>query len=172
MLARGMRITTCAMALAGALLLGGCGGDDGSDTPATTTPTPTASAQDEAVAVLEAYWDERVRVETSGAYDTADFSRTLAPSETEPMLARYAQFEAGNFRRTGEPELRDYTATVDGTSAIATVCVNEDEWGAEADGEVVEPEAAGWYASSHRLEQTDGTWLIVGEADTPSGISC
>ncbi len=22
------------------------------------------------------------------------------------------------------------------------------------------------------LEQTDGTWLIVGEADTPSGISC
>ncbi|SKB02712.1 hypothetical protein SAMN06295964_0039 [Aeromicrobium choanae] len=167
-----MRVTTCALALSGALLLGGCGGDDGSDTPATTAPSPTASAQDEAVAVLEAYWSERVRVETSGAYDTADFSRILSPAESEPMQARYAQFEDGNFRRVGAPELRDYTATVDGDTAIATVCVNEDEWGAEADGEVVEPEAAGWYASSHRLEQTDGAWLIAGSAETPSGISC
>ena len=163
---------TCALALSGALLLGGCGGDEGSDEPTPTTATPTASAQDEAVAVLEAYWNERVRVESSGAYDTADFSRILSPSESEPMQARYAQFEGGNFRRVGKPELRDYTATVDGTSAIATVCVNEDEWGAEADGEVVQPEAAGWYASSHRLEQTDGAWLIVGEAETPRGISC
>jgi len=167
-----MRATTCALALTTALLLGGCGGDAESDAPAATTATPTASAEDDAVAVLESYWKERVRVETSGAYDTADFSRILTPSESEPMLARYDQFEAGNFRRVGAPELRDYTATVDGASAIATVCVNEDEWGAEADGEVVQPDAAGWYASSHRLEQKDGAWLIVSTAKTPSGISC
>lgn len=172
MLARGMRATTSALALTTALLLGGCGADDDETARPATSATPTVSADDEVAGVLEEYWNERVRVETSGEYDTADFSRTLAPAQTEPILARYRQFEAGNFRRVGAPELRDYTATVDGTTAIATVCVNEDEWGAEADGEVVQPEAAGWYASSHRLEQTDGSWLIVGDAETPSGISC
>lgn len=175
MLLRGRRITAIAVALTFMVPLASCAGDgDGPDpTPGTTaSATPTATDATDAAAVLEKFWAERVRVETSGNYDSASFEGIVAPDAIEPILQRYAQYDDGGFRRVGTPQLRDYVATVDGDSAIASVCVNEDDWGAEADGKIVESDPAGWYADSHELTRTDGAWLIVDDAKTPSGVTC
>jgi hypothetical protein len=173
MLTRGTRTVTCAMALSTALLLGGCGDDSGSDLPPATGASSTAAAAEkDVVAVLESFWAERVRVESSGRYDTADFSRILSTPMLEPQAQQYQQFEETGFRRVGEPKLRDYTAEVDGDKAVATVCVQEDEWGATADVKIAEPEPQGWYPSSHRLERTADAWLIVGTARAPEDVSC
>ncbi|GAA3548864.1 hypothetical protein AFL01nite_23170 [Aeromicrobium flavum] len=172
MLTRGMRTVTCAMAMTTALVLGGCGDDGDSDLPAASAPTTAASGEDEVVAVLEAFWAERVRVESSGRYDTADFSGVLSTTMLEPQRQQYQQYEETGFRRVGKPQLRDYTAEVDGDTAVATVCVQEDEWGATADVKIAEPEPQGWYPSSHRLERTGDAWLIVDAAEPPAGVSC
>lgn len=186
MLFGGNRITTVTLVLSACLLLGGCvGGDDETSAPTpsaapSATPTsdatasPTKRAEDEmaAVTVLRAYWSERIRVETSGDFASADFEDVMTADAAEPTLERYRQLQTGNFRRVGRPELRDHRATVDGDTAVASVCVNEDDWGAEADAEIIEPEPAGWYAESHRLERTDGQWVIVGDAETPDGFAC
>ncbi len=171
---RGIRIAGCALAIVTALGLSSCSGDDSdpAERPTATQESTAPSAEDEAVSVLEAFWAERVRVESSGAYDTANFDGILNSRMIEPQLQQYQQFGQSGFRRIGEPQLRDFTAEVDGDSAIATVCVQEDEWGAEADIKIVEPEPQGWYASSHRLERTDGAWLIVDTAEPPSEITC
>lgn len=184
MLSRGIR-TASALLLGAGLLLAGCGGDDDAPRPASPTsetsrstpPTPPAtgdSAQEEnrVVDVVRAYWRERVRVETSGDYDSADFGDVMTPQAAEPTLERYAQLGTGGFRRVGEPRLRDFSATVDGRTAVATVCVNEDDWGARADAEDIEIEPAGWYPESFRLERTGDRWIITGDAATPDTNAC
>jgi len=172
MLTPRIRTAACALALATTLLVSACSTDEGgSEAPAPNTPAATAT-EDEVVTVLEAFWAERVRVESSGRYDTADFSGILSPRMIEPQTQQYRQFDETGFRRVGQPQLRDYTAEVDGDTAIATVCVQEDAWGAEADVEIAEPEPQGWYASSHRLERADDAWLIVDTATPPAGVSC
>ncbi|WP_313405791.1 hypothetical protein [Aeromicrobium sp.] len=183
----GNRIATSALVLSAVLLLGACGDDDSSEpSPAagsgssastgapSSAPGPTSTRDDEArvLAVLEAYWDERIRVETSGDFASADYGSIMTDEAAEPTLERYRQLATGNFRRVGKPELRDHSAVVTGDTAVASVCVNEDEWGARADAEIVEIEPAGWYAESHRLRNVDGTWLIVGDAGTPDGFAC
>ncbi|MTB86986.1 hypothetical protein H9L21_08540 [Aeromicrobium senzhongii] len=172
MLTPRMRTAAGSLALATTLLMSGCGTEEGdSETPAPTT-APTAVTENEVVTVLEAFWAERVRVESSGRYDTADFSGILSRRMIEPQSQQYRQFDEMGFRRVGQPQLRDFTAEVDGDTAIATVCVQEDEWGAEADVQIAEPEPQGWYASSHRLERADDAWLIVDTAKPPAGVSC
>lgn len=168
-----MRIAGCAVAIVTTFGISACSGDPDPADHSTATHGATApAAEDEAASVLEAFWAERVRVESSGAYDTANFDGILGPRLIEPQLQQYEQFDRGGFRRIGEPRLRDFTAEVDGDSAIATVCVQEDEWGAESDVRIVEPEPQGWYASSHRLERTGEAWLIVDTAEPPSEIDC
>ena len=184
MLSGGIR-TASALLLSAGLLLAGCG--DGADaprpssrtseTPRSTPPTTPATGdaaeeEDRVVDVVRAYWRERVRVETAGDYDSADFGDVMTPQAAEPTLERYAQLGSGGFRRVGEPRLRDFSATVDGRTAVATVCVNEDDWGARADAEDIEIEPAGWYAESFRLERSDDRWIIVGDAETPDTNAC
>lgn len=185
MLSRGIRAAS-ALLLGAGLLLAGCGGDDDAPRPASPTsetsrstpPTPPATGdsaeeqENRVVDVVRAYWRERVRVETSGDYDSADFGDVMTPQAAEPTLERYAQLGTGGFRRVGEPRLRDFTATVDGRTAVATVCVNEDDWSARADAEEIELEPAGWYAESFRLERTDDRWIIAGDAETPDTNAC
>lgn len=175
MLLRGKRIAAIAVALTVMVMLVACDGGDGDADPttaSTASATPTATDEADAAAVLEKFWAERVRVESSGDYDNANFEGILGSTMIEPQLQRYKQYGEWGFQRVGKPELRDFTAEVDGATAIATVCVQEDEWGAKADIKVDEAEPQGWYASSHRLERTDGTWLIVGTVKTPAGVTC
>lgn len=168
----------CVLGLAAVLALASCVPDtpsisDRSDDPTdAATPVLTDAAEIEVIAVYEAYWTERVRVETSGDYDSADFTGMVMPEVNEVLLARYDDYAAMNLRRVGEPELRDYVAQVEGETAIATVCLNEDDWGVVADAEVVPAEPLGWVASSRIVELVDGTWLIGGAPETPPDITC
>ena len=184
MLSGGIR-TASALLLSSGLLLAGCGGGDDaprpsprtSEAPRSTAPTTPAATDDTAdedrvVAVVKAYWRERIRVENSGDYASADFGDVMTPQAAEPTLERYAQLGTGGFHRVGKPRLRDFAVTVDGTAAVATVCVNEDGWGAEAEAEVVEIEPAGWFAQGFRLERTDDRWIIVSDAETPDTNAC
>jgi len=176
----GIRTASTALLLSAALL-GGCTGDDEPSATSPTSGAPSSAAssaapspspgEDEAVAVVRAFWQERIRVETSGDYDSADFSRVMTRQAAEPTLERYSQLETGGFHRVGEPELRDLRASVEGDTAVATVCVNEDEWGAEAEGEPIEIEPTGWYAEGYRLEVVEGRWVIVGDAE-PDANAC
>lgn len=149
-----------------------CGSDDVEEVPALPSPTPTSSDSDDAIAVVEAFWDERIRVETSGDYQSADFDGLLDASLAEPLAAQYSSLDGGNFRRVGSPELRDFKATVDQTTAVVTVCVNEDDWGAEADVEVEERPDMGFYVDAYALEATEGAWVIVDQPDAPAGVKC
>lgn len=174
MFVTGRRATAWSAALVATVLLAACQGDGDAEEPLPSPVSASATPLEatEAAAVLEEFWAERVRVESSGDYDTADFTGILDPRMIEPQLQQYQQLEQTGFRRIGAPQLRDFTARVEGDTAIATVCVQEDEWGAKADVKIEEAEPQGWYASSHRLVRTDGAWLIVENAKTPKDISC
>ena len=155
------------------LLVGvaGCSGG-GSDEPK-PSPSSAATSEDEAIAVVQEYWDERVRVENSADYGSADFEGVLDPALLEGVNARYSGYADGNFRREGEPELRDFEATVDDTTALVTVCVNEGGWTAAADIENVEQPADEFYAIAYPLEQAGDDWLITREGENaPEDASC
>lgn len=154
-------------------LLAGCGSNEPASPPPAPSPTSDSSESD-AVAVVEDYWAERIRVETSGDYQSAEFSDLVDTSLAESMTARYASLAQGNFRRVGSPELRDYSATVTGDTAVVTVCLNEDDWGAEADVDIEDPPDRGFIASAYQLERNspEDPWLIVESMDAPDGVTC
>lgn len=172
MRSRGTRTFTCAAVLMVIAGLTGCSGG-GSDEPE-ATPTPTeATAEDLAIATVQEYWDERVRVESSADYASADFEGILDPALLEGVNARYSSYADGGFRREGEPELRDFEATVDGSTALVTVCVNEGGWTAVADIENVEQPADEFYAIAYPLKQAGDDWIITTEGQNPpEGVSC
>ncbi|MGJ9423556.1 hypothetical protein [Aeromicrobium sp. CF3.5] len=155
------------------VLLAGCSGDEPESPPPTSAPSSDPSEAD-AVAVVEDYWAERIRVETSGAYETADFLDLVDTSLAESMTARYASLAQGNFRRVGAPELRDFSAAVTGDTAVVTVCLNEDGWGAKADVDVEDAPDRGFFASAYQLERSSGDdpWLIVESANAPDRVTC
>lgn len=155
-------------------ILGACSGESSSDdapaAKATTsaTPTPDQAAVDEAAVVdlANRYWAAIVQSENTGNDDPAQFADVAAPAVIEEQLSKVVEYQKLHLLRVGQPEITDVTATVTGDTAAIVLCLNEDGWTAEADGEPAgNGKKFGVGAWGARAERIDGRWLIA--AETP-----
>lgn len=155
--------------------LSGCsgGGSDDSE-PAPTTTAASATPQDEAIAVVEAYWAERIRVENSADYASADFEGILDSDLIAERRDTYAMQADLGIQRIGAPVRRDHAAEVDGRRAVVTMCVNEGPWtAAETEGVITQQPEDEFYAVGYTLELVDDGWLMTSEGETPpEDITC
>lgn len=158
------------LVLAALLVVTGCSSDDGGADTGPSPNVPSASSvEDQVIDVVQRYWDERVRVEGSGDYASADFEDILGPGLHEAKAALYDSYAEIGHRRVGAPLLRDLSASVEGSTAVVTMCVNEGPWTAEADVATVEQPVDEFYAIAFTLERGDDGWLMVDEGSVPPG---
>lgn len=154
------------------LVLGACSGESSSDdapaAKATTsaTPTPDQAAVDEAAVVdlAKRYWAAIVESENTGNDDPAQFADVATSTVIEEQVSKVVEYQKLEVLRVGQPEITDVKATVTGDTAAIGLCLNEDGWTAEVNGEPAgEGKKFGAGRWGARAERIDGRWLITAE---------
>lgn len=115
------------------LILATAAGCSGSNEPAATAPTTDApSAEEQATAAHQRYWDVYVELSNSGDIDPQAFDGVAEGSFVEGKLKVLGDQAESGVVRVGEPKLTSYTTTVDGDTASSVVCLDERAWGARS----------------------------------------
>ena len=125
-------------------------------------PLPQPSAEEQATAAYQRYWDVYVQLANSGDVDAAAFAGVADGSFIESDLKSLGDQAEAGVVRTGEPEFSDYKTVVDGDSATSLVCFDETSWGFTKDGEPLEvPGDIKPTPFTATLEERDGAWLVT-----------
>ncbi|RIQ13304.1 hypothetical protein DY240_25910 [Jiangella rhizosphaerae] len=141
----------------------------------TTTEDPDAAAVADIEALYQNYWDTIIAME-----NVQDEQASYAALQ-QVAIELIAQTQIANLRglvdagvtRDGEPVIGPPEVTVDGDTARAEGCVDEDGWNVYYNGEPVERELAGPQPRVFDLERVDGRWLITELVDqTEATITC
>ncbi|TDC47975.1 hypothetical protein E1212_22545 [Jiangella ureilytica] len=182
------RRATAPVLTAAVLMLAACGGGgeepQGLETttaPATSAePTPTEDPDAAAVAAIEAqyqaYWDTVIAMENvqDEAASYAALQQVAIELIAQTQIANLRGLVDANVTRDGAPVVGPPQVTVDGDTARAEGCVDEDPWNVYYNGELVEDrELGGSQPRVFDLEQVEGRWLISELVDqTEATITC
>lgn len=153
-----------------------CSGDDAADKPKptkTATTDPAAAAQAEVTSLVKRYWAVVVEAENTGDASPEQFDPVARGSFIELELKTIRDYNDLKLKRVGRPELTAIEVDVKGDKAAIMLCLNEDGWTAEQDGNAVEGKKFGpgpWGAEATRA---GGTWLITDIREPDEGAkSC
>lgn len=152
----------------------------GSDDPEPTEETTTASAkptadpakadQADVVNLANRYWAAVVESQNTGNDSRELFADVATGGVIELQLGKVAQYKKLGLLRVGEPKITEVEAEVNGDTAQISLCLNEDDWAAEVDGQPVEAgEKFGNGAWGARVDKVDGRWLVA-EISAPKDI--
>lgn len=147
-------------------VLTGCSGSSGSSEPAATAAvtTPAApSAEDQATAAYQRYWDVWVQLSTSGDIDARAFDGVAEGAFVESDLKALRDQADAGIVRVGEPEFSSFETTVDGTTAISVVCLDERAWGARSGDRTLDPPGEDFPPRALRATLTtkDDGWIVT-----------
>ena len=158
-----------------------CSGDGDSGDPSSPEPTATVAdnapsqAEEQVRTVFDEFWNAVVEVQSSPSDDPAALFSGLAIDETIEFYAGLARrYERQGLIRVGEPVISDVTVQVVSDSGVVSACVDESNWPAEVNGELVSlpEEQLEPHPIVYEVVNSNGSWLI-GEAIEPGGtITC
>lgn len=148
--------------LAAMIVLAGCSGSNEPEPASTVTASAEPSAEEQATAAHQRYWDVYVQLANSGDVSAAAFEGVADGSFIESDLKSLGDQADAGVVRTGEPEFSDFKTVVDGDSATSLVCFDETGWGFTKDGEPLEsPGDIEPTPFTATLEERDGAWLVT-----------
>lgn len=124
------------------IVLAGCSGSSESEPAPTVTASAEPSAEERATAAYQRYWDVYIQLSNSGDIDAAAFQGIADGPFVETDLKLLGNQADAGVVRVGEPQLTDFSTTIDGDAATSTVCLDESQWAAKVDGEVI-PDSTG-----------------------------
>lgn len=166
------RIVALACAVALALTLAACGGDDdpapGPSEPATVAPV------DEATEAFEDYWAVYVQMANSGEISPRGFDGVADGVFLETVLKALTEQADSGVVRVGEPDFGDFSTTVTDGTASSVVCRDDSQWGAKHDGELIEESVSQTprprpYVGT--LELRGDRWVVT-NVELAEGIAC
>lgn len=152
------------------LLLTACTSEEEPKPVPTESVDPAAVDEQAVIDTYKAYWDLYVSTQNSGNIDPAAFGQLAAGNWMEHELATLRNQAEIGVLRVGEPELSEYSASVDGDQATAQVCLNEHEWGAKSGDRVLESPEDATYRIVATLERREDRWVITDM--TGAGETC
>lgn len=141
----------------------------GSDSEPVDAPSASASATvDQAAADQQAIqklakdvWALKQQVYNSGEATSAMFEGLYSVNATELEIGKVNTYKAKKILRTGAPVITAVEATVAGDEGEILLCLNEDGWGAEADGEPIDVDPRGDKPWGAAVERTTDGWVFV-----------
>lgn len=142
------------------LSLSACSSDEPAPLKQPTTATTDAEAAN-AVAVYKKYWAAVESAQNVGKVEAGQFDGIADGPIVERFINRVSGDADNGIKRVGRPELSDYEATVDGDSATVLVCLNQDKWTFEFNGEPIKQEKSGTEPVGAKATQRDGGWIIT-----------
>ncbi|MET0931938.1 MAG: hypothetical protein ABWX74_20655 [Aeromicrobium sp.] len=168
--------------IAAALCLGACSSSDSepSDTKTTATtaePTVDQAAVDKAALekLAKDIWAARQEAYNSGKASSALFEGIYAPGAIESELAKVKQYQDQKILRTGAPEITAVESTITGDTGKILLCLSEDDWDAEEDGQKIDTPARGANPWGATVERAGDGWVFVAAiptADIEKSKSC
>lgn len=170
---RGIRVVNGSLkvvAWLGVLALGAsaCSSDDADD-EATAEATNTQDIAEEldrqeVEALYERYWDLRVESENVPELLDGHYDGVIVQDLVEFEEMKIGRYQSMGLVRVGAPSVTDVEVEVDGDSARIVACLDEDEWEAEIEGEIVPPpdeDLLGSTPVGADAERQDGRWILV-----------
>lgn len=168
-------VAGCAALLVGA---GACSSEEPED-PQTPEPTNTQDIAEEldrqeVEALYERYWVEITKIENAVDIDAGSLDSVIDDPMLEQVNASLQRYENQGIVRVGEPEISEVEAVIDGDEGRVLACLNEDEWRAEQNGELL-PIPDGFEGTrpvGAVTERRDGQWIIVEFISTEDEKTC
>lgn len=109
--------------------------DDAKNTSA--APDPAAADKAAVEQLVKDYWAAQVEAQNTGNDDPKPLLEVEAPDLAEVDIAEVKRYNGMHLLRVGKPDLTDIEVTVKGNTADIRLCLDEDDWSAEVDGEAV-----------------------------------
>ena len=148
--------------------LSACGSDKPSPLEERKTSAADKTADDEKALELLAtdLWKARTESQNTGNTSREQFEGLLSPGLTELDLTRLQRYKKAKVLRKGAPEITAIETSVSGSTGQILLCLNEDNWTAEEDGEPLEPPSDGVKPWGAAAERTSNGWIVTEYLDT------
>ena len=150
------------------LSLSACSGDKPSLPEEKKTSAADKTAADEkALELLVAdLWKVRTESQNTGNTSRVQFEGLLSPVLTEVEVARLQRYQKAKVLRKGAPKITAIETSVSGSTGQILLCLDEDNWTAEEDGDPIDhtiTDPKPWGATAER--SPDG-WTVTAEMET------
>ncbi|MBC7593222.1 MAG: hypothetical protein H7288_04680 [Kineosporiaceae bacterium] len=150
------------------LSLSACGSNEPPPPDERKTSTADKTASDEEVLELLAtdLWKTRKESQNTGNTSRVQFEGLLSPALTEVELTRLQRYKKAKLLRKGAPEITAIETSVSGSTGQILLCLNEDNWTAEEDGDPLDPPSDGFKPWGATAEHTPDGWTVTAEMET------
>lgn len=139
---------------------------------------PSGPSQTDDVAAIEQlyadYWDAVIASENGPNPDPTLFDGIATGAAVESHVSRVQRMVEEEQQRFGEPTVGDVKVTVDGDTARAEACVDQQDWGVIVQGQTQPPfEGLKPGPMGTLLERTADGWLIVDDMSVKeASVTC
>lgn len=161
-LQRGFLVIVTAVLLSVSVSACSAGDDKPTDTKTTATPDPVADDKAAVKNLVDRYWVAVVSSENAADPDPKQFVTVAKGSFIEDQLRRLRVYESAGIRRVGRPEITAVEVDISGDTADIRLCLNEDEWTAEKNGDKIKAKKFGNRPFGAEATRLDDKWLVTG----------
>ena len=160
-----MRRTLLTGIVAMTLSLSACSDDKPSlpEEKKTSAADKTAADEKALTKLATDLWKARTESQNNGNTSRAQFAGLLAPGLAEVELGILQRYKDSKLLRTGVPKITAIETTASGETGEILLCLNEDTWGAEVDGEPAEVAKYGLRPWGAKAERTPDGWIVTEE---------